>query len=155
MVGRMSRGQDGPTDWWISSVQSTALDQLSHAIQQTRPHDRVCVLRHRDVPMMLNIEFPERLGMDRLFAAWGAWIAQGRSGAVIVVQVGTALTMDFVDSRGVFQGGTILPGVLWLCNSWLLARICCLGSQLRLILSTLRYQERIPNKRCLEVFRQV
>lgn len=111
MVDGMTRGQEGPTEWWISSVQSTALDQLNHAIQQTRPHDRVCVLRHRDVPMMLNIEFPERLGMDRLFAAWGAWIAQGRSGAVIVVQVGTALTMDFVDARGVFQGGTILPGV--------------------------------------------
>jgi type III pantothenate kinase len=51
---------------------------------------------------------PWRLGADRLAAAIGAHRMAGRR-AVCVIAVGTALTLDLVDSRGLHRGGAIVP----------------------------------------------
>ncbi len=48
-------------------------------------------------------------GVDRLLAAAGAWTLAKQ--AVIVVDAGTAITVDFVDGEGTFHGGAIAPGV--------------------------------------------
>jgi len=53
---------------------------------------------------------PEQLGSDRWAAMIGARSLVGAH-AVLVVVCGTATTIDFVDSGGVFTGGVILPGV--------------------------------------------
>ena len=51
---------------------------------------------------------PWRLGVDRFVAAIGAHqLAKGR--AVIVVGVGTAMTIDLVDGKGRHRGGAIIP----------------------------------------------
>jgi type III pantothenate kinase len=51
---------------------------------------------------------PWRLGVDRFAMAIGAHrLAKGR--AVCIASVGTALTLDLVDSRGLHRGGAILP----------------------------------------------
>ncbi len=52
---------------------------------------------------------PAQLGADR----WAALIgARGlRQGACLVVNAGTATTIDVLDDDGVFQGGLILPGL--------------------------------------------
>lgn len=57
---------------------------------------------------LLNADYPT-LGSDR----WSALIAvrQRVKQAVLVVNAGTAITMDALDSRGVFLGGTIMPGL--------------------------------------------
>jgi pantothenate kinase type III len=51
---------------------------------------------------------PESVGRDRLFAARGALEACGES--AIVVDAGTALTVDAVRADGTFLGGAIAPG---------------------------------------------
>jgi type III pantothenate kinase len=52
---------------------------------------------------------PARLGVDR----WAALIgARGlHVGACLVVNAGTATTVDVLDAEGMFQGGLILPGL--------------------------------------------
>ncbi len=51
---------------------------------------------------------PWRLGVDRFVAAVGAHhLAKGR--AVIVVGVGTAMTIDLIDGEGQHLGGAIVP----------------------------------------------
>jgi type III pantothenate kinase len=54
-------------------------------------------------------ERPEQLGPDR----WAALIAARalHSGACLVVNAGTATTVDMLDADGRFLGGAILPGV--------------------------------------------
>jgi len=47
-------------------------------------------------------------GQDRLLAALGAY--DGLKQACVVVDAGTAITVDFVDGAGVFHGGAIAPG---------------------------------------------
>lgn len=58
-------------------------------------------------------DHPARLGADRWVAMIGAWhrsLAQGPARPLVVVMVGTAVTVDAVDANGRFLGGLILPG---------------------------------------------
>ena len=58
-------------------------------------------------------DFPGRLGADRWVAQIGArWhvLANGHPRPVLVVMVGTAVTVDALDAAGHFLGGLILPG---------------------------------------------
>lgn len=62
------------------------------------------------VPIVNGYSTPATLGMDRLAAAVGAWsMAKGRN--ILVVDAGTAVTIDFVDASGVYRGGNIAPGI--------------------------------------------
>lgn len=60
------------------------------------------------VPIATNLDEPGKVGQDRLLAALGAFAAVQQ--ACIVVDAGTALTVDFIDGTGVFHGGAIAPG---------------------------------------------
>jgi len=53
---------------------------------------------------------PETLGMDRIAAAVGAW-TQHPGHDILVVDAGTAITYEFVDSQGNYHGGNISPGM--------------------------------------------
>jgi type III pantothenate kinase len=58
-------------------------------------------------------EHPSRLGVDRWVALIGARhhvLARGPARPVLVVMVGTAVTVDALDASGRFLGGLILPG---------------------------------------------
>jgi type III pantothenate kinase len=58
-------------------------------------------------------DFPARLGADRWVAMIGAWhrcLAQGPARPMVVVMVGTAVTVEAIDASGKFLGGIILPG---------------------------------------------
>ncbi|MBQ4278712.1 MAG: type III pantothenate kinase [Rikenellaceae bacterium] len=62
------------------------------------------------VPIKNRYETPETLGADRLAAAVGAAGAYpGRN--VLIVDFGTAITIDMVSAAGEFLGGNISPGV--------------------------------------------
>jgi type III pantothenate kinase len=51
---------------------------------------------------------PERMGIDRWLAMLAAW--HPRHTEVVVVDAGSALTIDVVDASGQHQGGAIIPG---------------------------------------------
>ncbi len=56
---------------------------------------------------------PSRLGADRWVAMIGAWHRMRKQGAaapMVVVMVGTAVTVEAIDAAGKFLGGFILPG---------------------------------------------
>jgi type III pantothenate kinase len=58
-------------------------------------------------------DYPARLGADRWVAMIGAWhrgLAMGPARPMVVVMVGTAVTVDALDASGHFLGGLILPG---------------------------------------------
>ena len=58
-------------------------------------------------------EYPHRLGADRWTALAGARsrvLAAGPARPALVVMVGTAVTVDALDTEGHFLGGLILPG---------------------------------------------
>jgi type III pantothenate kinase len=59
------------------------------------------------VPLKLEVDEPARVGADRLAATLAA---QRSSGAAVVVDFGTAITVDAVTADGRFLGGAIMPG---------------------------------------------
>lgn len=72
------------------------------------------VVSTREACGMTNgYDHPNRLGVDRWVAMIGARhrvLAQGRARPALVVMVGTAVTVDAIDTEGHFLGGLILPG---------------------------------------------
>lgn len=61
------------------------------------------------VPVPHALSEPVTVGVDRLLAALGAHAKSGE--ACVVIDAGTAVTVDFIDAWGVFQGGVIAPGL--------------------------------------------
>jgi type III pantothenate kinase len=58
-------------------------------------------------------DHPTRLGADRWVAMIGAYhrvLAQGAPRPIVLVMVGTAVTVEAIDADGKFLGGLILPG---------------------------------------------
>lgn len=106
--------------WRIASVNRKALDRLLCAIDKNAKrsdrHDSnpLQIVNRRSVGINIQVDYPDKVGIDRLLAAKAAihWSEiQGLDKPLIVVQAGTALTVDWVDSQRRFQGGSILPGV--------------------------------------------
>lgn len=62
------------------------------------------------VPIRNNYLTPETLGLDRLAAAIGAQeLFPGKD--LLVIDTGTAVTIDLVEAGGTFAGGNISPGL--------------------------------------------
>lgn len=62
------------------------------------------------VPLILDYETPGTLGKDRICNAVGAWSKNpGRNS--LVVDVGTCIKFDIVSGEGVYEGGSISPGI--------------------------------------------
>ncbi|MBD5309543.1 MAG: type III pantothenate kinase [Bacteroides sp.] len=64
------------------------------------------------LPLPIGISYASRrtLGSDRVAAAIGA-VSLFPGEALLVVDAGTAVTLDFVSADGVFLGGNIAPGM--------------------------------------------
>ena len=62
------------------------------------------------LPLDINYKTPGTLGSDRVAAAVGAWCeAPGHN--VLVIDAGSAITIDFVSKDGKYNGGNIAPGI--------------------------------------------
>lgn len=84
--------------------------KLSSAIAQRFGVATVCAKPSRMLMGVSNgYEEYERLGMDRWLALVGAYSIAGK--ACVVLDLGTAVTSDFVDSGGQHLGGFICPGL--------------------------------------------
>ena len=69
-----------------------------------------CLSAAAPLPVRIAYRTPETLGADRLAAVCGAWaLAPGRD--CLVVDLGTAITYDFLSRDGVYRGGNIAPGL--------------------------------------------
>jgi type III pantothenate kinase len=98
------------SQWLVASVHRGAEQRLREWVQRERPGDEYRLLSYRDVPLKLDVESPERVGLDRLAAAAAANRLRQPDRAAVVVDAGTAITVNLVTSDGVFRGGVILPG---------------------------------------------
>ena len=63
-----------------------------------------------ELPIRLDYKTPQTLGPDRVAAACGAW-ALHRGEDCLVIDAGTCITVDFLDHKGVYHGGAIMPGI--------------------------------------------
>lgn len=71
----------------------------------------VSQLSSADLPLVTRVDQPERVGIDRLLGAVAANRLRRAGAPAIVIDVGTAITIDLVAPDGAFEGGAILPGI--------------------------------------------
>jgi type III pantothenate kinase len=70
----------------------------------------VHVLSHKTaLPFKIDYDTPESLGSDRIAAVAGAWWSL-KSGDMLIIDAGTAITYDFL-SGDIYKGGNISPGI--------------------------------------------
>lgn len=109
IFGRASEDFRGETTAVIVGSVNPALTEAAGEIAS---HEFDAPVRYfrRDVPFGLDIKVdsPEAVGDDRLAHALAAY--KRVRGAVIVVDMGTAVTVDAIAPDGAFLGGAILPG---------------------------------------------
>ena len=105
-------GQSGqPLHWWIGSVNRPTASRLIDWLGEMRPQDAITLLASGDLPLKVNLPRPDMVGIDRLLAAVAANRIRQADRPAIIVDVGTAVTVDLVSTDGAFQGGAILPGI--------------------------------------------
>jgi type III pantothenate kinase len=74
-------------------------------------HRKILVLDYTTpLPLEISYDTPETLGHDRIAAAVGAYYLYPNRN-VLIVDMGTAITIDFITAEGKFPGGNISPGL--------------------------------------------
>lgn len=96
--------------WWISSVNWSLTARFSGAVERIGAGS-VTTLSKDNLPIKVHVESPESVGIDRLLAAIAANHLRNTNQPAIVVDLGTAITVDLVSADGAFEGGAILPGI--------------------------------------------
>ncbi|MEX0715844.1 MAG: type III pantothenate kinase [Planctomycetaceae bacterium] len=120
---------DGDVPWgeirqWVEAGEVASQDAVTGVIAGTNPGGVRKVLDGwpgewriprvlddpRDVPLIVDLPEPGKIGIDRLLNAVAANAVRPRDRPAIIVDTGTATTVDLVSPAGAFQGGAILPG---------------------------------------------
>jgi type III pantothenate kinase len=96
--------------WRISSVNRAGQQRLLEWVRKHRPADDLRLLTHRDLPIEVQVDEPQKVGLDRLAAAVAANVLRPPNTPAIVVGAGSAITVNLVSAEGAFQGGVIMPG---------------------------------------------
>ena len=93
----------------ISSVVPQSLFNLRNLSRRYLKVEPLVIGENADLGVEVRIEKPSEAGADRLVNTIGAFMAHG--GDLIVIDSGTATTLDVVGSDGAFEGGVIAPGI--------------------------------------------
>lgn len=73
--------------------------------------DPVVIANYQQIPISVDVEIPTKVGIDRLLNVFAAGRLLSSDRSVIVVDSGTATTVDLMTSDQTFRGGSILPGL--------------------------------------------
>ena len=104
-----------PQHWVVASVNPEISERFERWLK-SKANNTITFVTHRQIPLQLAVESPEKVGVDRLLNAYAAHILV-RPMPVIVFSLGTAITADLVDEHGAYHGGAIAPGARLMAKS--------------------------------------
>ena len=104
----LSAAAQKANDTLISNVAGDAMAQQVSQLLSPLKAQFLTVTQHA-CGVTNNYLVPATLGADRWAALVAAW--QRTKHAAIVVNAGTAITIDAIDEKGTFLGGSIMPGL--------------------------------------------
>lgn len=102
--------KNGQTVSVLASVNESMAERVGGWVAQLADGERPVRLG-ADIPIPIrhSLDDASTLGQDRMLNAIAAFARTKQ--ACVIVDVGTAVTVDFVDGEGTFHGGVIFPGV--------------------------------------------
>jgi type III pantothenate kinase len=92
----------------VSSVKPAWTDEVRQIVEKDLDEKILVIGEDIPLPMTVWVDEPRKVGTDRVMAASAAYAVV--EDAVVVADLGTAVTIDLVDEHGTFQGGVIVPG---------------------------------------------
>ena len=111
----------GPAVILVASVYEGAAARLEAAVAEisaTRHRPiRQRRIGHADLPLEVRLPEPHRVGIDRLAGAAAAGLVTPAGSPAVLVDCGTATTVDLMSADGAFLGGAILPGPLLMARA--------------------------------------
>ncbi|HET6575452.1 MAG TPA: type III pantothenate kinase [Fimbriiglobus sp.] len=99
---------DRTVRWAAAGVQPGELATFERWAESRGDEVRV-ISSYKHLPIALDVDEPAKVGIDRLLNAVAAKFHTGPGISAVVIDVGTAVTVDLLD-EGVFAGGAIFPG---------------------------------------------
>ena len=98
-----------PITWRIAQTGRFPWQSLRDEVLKIRPRDKFKTVTRKHIPLKIDVDSPDKVGIDRLLAAFAATKMYGNS-SMLIVDAGSAITVDVVQD-GTFCGGAILPGL--------------------------------------------
>ncbi|MGC4032643.1 MAG: type III pantothenate kinase [Tepidisphaeraceae bacterium] len=98
-----------------ASVNPLAQEAVEHAVVQKTGKPVQWVGREIDLPVEVKTDSPKETGIDRVLVSAAAFEQMEK--ACVVVDAGTALTLNLCDDKGAFLGGAIAPGARLMLES--------------------------------------
>lgn len=131
VADKVSLAHDEPDAWEQQRAAWRLGAEVPWAVCGVRPHGRdelvkwlrrggaeVVVLdRAQQLPLQVPLEYPDRVGIDRLLDAVAANAERRFETPAVVIDAGSAVTVDWVDGQGAFRGGAIFPGMRLMAKS--------------------------------------
>lgn len=79
-------------------------------LQKFLPFDFIFLTSQTAIPISNSYGSPATLGLDRIAAVIGGWQLAGK-GPVLVIDLGSCITFEFVNQDNAYLGGAISPGL--------------------------------------------
>jgi len=98
-----------------ASVNPAVMEALEHVIERETGRKVQWVGRELDLPVRVLTDPPTETGADRVVNVAAAYEQLGK--ACVVVDAGSAITVDCCNDKGEFLGGAIAPGVEMMLSS--------------------------------------
>lgn len=100
----------GGWPWYVATVQRERSAWLRSQVTYLCQLREWRELTRTDLTMPVAVDFPDKVGIDRLLAGFAIFGKLNPGEAAVVVDAGTAITVDLVSRRRGFEGGAIVPG---------------------------------------------
>ncbi len=96
--------------WAVAGVHPARRDRLADWLR-LRGARVALIADARQLPLVVKLEHPDRVGIDRLLDAVAANVRRPAAVGAVVVGAGSAVTVNWIDEAGAFRGGAIFPGL--------------------------------------------
>jgi type III pantothenate kinase len=101
---------DQSNSWTLAGSHPDRRDRFADWLRKRG--DTVRVLKNStEIPLAILLPRPDRVGLDRLLNALAAKELVPPGAPAIIVDAGSAITVDLLNDSGAFAGGAILPGL--------------------------------------------
>jgi len=92
----------------VGSVVPHLTGPFERAVEERFGNPPIHVSNEIKLPITIEIDRPSTLGADRIANGAGGYVLHG--GPIIIVDMGTATTLDIISEKGAYVGGVIMPG---------------------------------------------
>ena len=107
--------RESDADVAAASVNPVMNEAIEQAIVRATKQPVQWVGREINIPMKVKTDLPQKTGVDRILVTAAAYVLMQK--ACVVVDAGTAITVNLCSDAGEFLGGAIAPGAQLMLKS--------------------------------------